>query len=200
MRGIIWACVVGVFWSVSIVQPQHACSEVTDTQWEELLKAAGNEDWNHGFDLAAKYLHELKHSDPRLPRLRYIFLYTAAGKVSEGKMSYDCLTSVTKNLVGEEIILPYRQISAQQKPADLNFICQPGKEKGMLFVAATNKKGTTVHDFEYIKLRDVFDVEEHDGKWASISGVIDAITPNPNKSTAIVLRIYISDGSVKLRD
>jgi len=67
-------------------------------------------------------------------------------------------------------------------------------------VAATSKKGSTIHDFEYIKLKDGFNVEGHDAQYASISGVIDAIKPNPNKSLAFVLRIYISNGSVKLKD
>lgn len=200
MRRTIWACVVGILCVFSSVQLQYARGEVTDTQWETLLTAAGNEDWNQGFDLAAKYLKELKESDARLPRLRYIFLYTAAGKVSEGKMSYDDLPTITKDLIGKEIVLPYRQIATNPKPGDLNFILKPKDADGQLFVAATNKAGTTIHDFEYIKLKDGFDLEGHDEQYASISGVIDAIKPNPNKSAAIVLRIYISNGSVKLKE
>ncbi|PWU03770.1 MAG: hypothetical protein C5B53_00060 [Candidatus Melainabacteria bacterium] len=200
MRAVIRACVLGVLCFFSIFQLQKSCGEVTDTQWETLLNATGNEDWNQGFDLAAKYLKELKESDDRLPRLRYIFLYTAAGKVSEGKMSYDQLSAITKDLVGKEIVLPYRQIAVAPKPGDLNFICEPKDTKGQLFVAATNKAGTTIHDFEFIKLKNVFKLEGHDAEFASIFGVIDAIKPNPNRSAAIVLRIYISNASVKLRD
>lgn len=200
MRRSIWACVVGILCIFSIIPLEYARADVTDTQWEALLKAAGSEDWNQGFALSAKYLKEFKEGDARLARLRYILLYTAAGKVSEGEMSYDDLPAITKELVGKNIVLPYRQIAINPKLGDLNFIVRPMDTDGELFVAATNKAGTTIHDFEYIKLKDGFDLEGHDGQYASISGVIDAIKPNPNKSAAIVLRIYISNGSVKLKD
>jgi len=200
MRRITWACVVGLLCIFSIVQLQYACAEVTEAQWEALLKAVGGEDWNQGFDLVEKYMKETKEGDVRLPKLRYVLLFTAAGKVSEGKMSYDRLSEITKDMVGKEIIFPYRQIDTDPKPGDLNFILQPKDANRDLFVAATNKAGTTIHDFEYIKLKDDFKVEGHDGQYASIFGVIDAIKPNPNKSLAIVLRIYISNGSVKLKE
>jgi len=199
MRKALSARVVGVLCIFSILQLQYARAEVTDMQWEALLTAAGDEDWNQGFDLAEKYLKELKEDDERLPRLRYIFLYSAAGKVSEGKLSYDRLPAITKDLIGKNIVLPYRQIVTHPKPGDLNFIVKSKDANGQLFVAATNKTGTTVYDFEYIKLKDGFNWEGHDDQYASISGVIDAIKPNPNKSAALVLRIYISNGSVKLK-
>ena len=192
--------VIALLCLFSIIHLEHARAEVTDTQWKALLKAASDEDWNEGFDLARQYLQQLDGSDERLPRLRYIYLYTAAGKVSEGSMSYDRLPEITKNVVGKQIVLPYRQISTAPKPGDLNFIVEPKESKGQLFVAATNKAGTTIHDFEYIKLKDAFDLASHDDQYASVSGVVDDIKPNPNKSAAIVFRIYISSGCVAIRD
>ncbi|MBX9771665.1 MAG: hypothetical protein K2X29_09855 [Candidatus Obscuribacterales bacterium] len=48
--------------------------------------------------------------------------------------------------------------------------------------------------------RSNFEVASHDGEPASISGTVDKIQPNPNKSAAIVLRVYISQGEVSLTD
>jgi len=49
-------------------------------------------------------------------------------------------------------------------------------------VAATNKTGTSILAFEYTQLREPFDFAHHQDETASISGTIDAIVPNPNKS------------------
>ena len=141
----------------------------------------------------------MKEDDKRLPRLRYIYLYAAAGKVSEGEMSFDDLERSVKDFIGKEVVLPYRPITQDCKGA-LNFICGSEGAKDKLFVAATNKTGTTIHSFEYVQLKESFDIASHEGEEASVGGIMEAIKPNPNRSRAIVMRIYISKGFIKLKE
>jgi hypothetical protein len=63
-------------------------------------------------------------------------------------------------------------------------------------VIAANKSSTTIHAFEYMKLREAVDFAAHAGEWGSITGTLRKIAPNPNKSRAIVMRIYVDDATV----
>jgi hypothetical protein len=183
---------------LAVAQQPEQNTEVTEAQWRSVLVAVSNEDWGTAVELSSKYLKQLNEDDERLPRLRYIYMYAAAGKVSEGGMSFDELEQSLKAFSGKEVVLPYRPI-AQHCKGDLNFICPAEGGKDQLIIAATNKAGTTIHAFEYVQLKESFDLASHDGEEASISGTIDSIQSNPNKSRFLVLRIYISGASVTLK-
>jgi len=183
----------------ALPQEPKPAVEVTDQQWQELLLAVSNENWDTAVDFSAKYLKQLKEGDERLPRLRYIYLYAAAGKVSEGGMSFDQLAESLKDFIGKEVNLPYRPITEHCRGA-LNFICSSEGTKDKLQVAATNRAGTTIHAFEYVLLKEPFDIGGHEGQQASLGGIIDSVIPNPNKSRFLVMRIYISKGFVMLRE
>lgn len=197
MSRIIFAMLLLCAAGLSAAAQTKPSTEVTEAQWHDVLVAVTNEEWSTTVELSSRYLKQLKESDERLPRLRYIYLYAAAGKVSEGEMSYDELEKSVKDFVGKEVVLPYRTIALHCR-GDLNFICPDDKDKDKLMVAATNKMGTNIHAFEYVQLKEPFDFASHDGEEASISGTIDSIQPNPNKSRVLVMRLYISKASVNL--
>lgn len=199
MKRIIIAvlCLYALSLSALAQQPKPT-AEVTDKQWRNLLVAVSNENWDMAVNLSSKYLKQLKERDERLPRLRYIYVYAAAGKVSEGEMSFDELEQSVKDVIGKEVVLPYRPITQNCRGA-LNFICSSEGAKDKLFVTATNKTGTTIHSFEYVQLKENFDVASHEGEEASIGGIIEAIKPNPNRSRAIVMRVYITKGVIKIK-
>ena len=186
-------------YSMALAQGSKTPAEVSEKQWQGVLVAANDEEWDKAFQLAAKYIKQMKEEDERLPRLRYIYLYTAAGSVSAGVMSFEELERVVKDFDGKEIELPYRPIAVDCH-GDLNFICATESSKDKLIVAATNKAGTTIHAFEYVQLKEKFDAASHQGENASIGGVIEAIKLNPNKSRFLIMRIYITGGFVILKD
>ena len=191
-----------IFLAVTVVwaspQQPKPSSTVTDDEFQKLLVAVSNEDWDTAAGLSSKYLRQMKIDDERLPRLRYIYLYSAAGRVSEGRMEFDDLATSAKEFIGKSVVLPYRPITLECRGA-LNFICPSKDAKDKLVVAATNKTGTTILAFEYVQLKEPFDFASHEDEEASIIGYIQAIVPNPNKSRAIVMRFYISDASIKLK-
>src|SRR5215510_12785430 len=165
----------------ALAQAPKTSAEVSAQQWQDVLVAVSNEEWDKTFQLATQYLGQLKVDDERLPRLRYIYLYAAAGRVSAGAMSFDELERVTKDFNGKEIELPFRTI-AMNCHGDFNFICATEATKDKLVVAAANKAGTNIHAFEYVTLKEKFDAASHKGERASIAGLIDAVKLNPNKS------------------
>lgn len=168
---------------------------VTEKEWNSLLAAASGEKWTEAVTLSDKFLQTMEEKDERLPRLRYIYLYTAAGKTSEGKMSFAELEKLAKTMEGKQITTPYRQFAKD----GMNFICQTSDSPNKLMTTACNKDGTTILAFEYTTLKNNFDAGAHEGKHASLSGILASAVPNPNHSRAIVMRIYISDAAVRFK-
>lgn len=172
---------------------------VTEKQWQEVLSAVSDEQWDTAFALSSKYMKLLKEEDERLPQLRYIYLYAAAGRVSVGRMDYDALGQAIKGFEGKSISLPYRTVLAGCR-GELNFICGSQGSEDRLMVAATNRTGTSILAFEYVQLKEKFDAAAHEGKQASIDGRIESIKPNPNRSNIVILRIYVNGGVIKLKE
>ena len=179
-------------------QKTKTADEISDKQWQELFVALDDENWGVAFNLSTKYLKQLKDNDEAksIGNLRYMCLYSAAGKVFEGKMSYDKLEEFVKGFVGKKLVFPYRQISVKRK--GFNFIAPSSETKNKAMVTAANKAGTTILAFEYLEIKDNFDFAKHDGEEVAIGGIAKSIIPNPNKSNIVILRIYISDGYVML--
>lgn len=176
---------------------QQQTATVTDDDFQKILVAVSNEDWDTALFLSSRSLKQIKDDDKRLLRLRYIYLYAAAGKVTDGKMDFDYLAKLAKQLVGKDVVLPYRPITMKCRGA-MNFICPSGDKNDRVMVTATNKAGTSILAFEYVQLKEPFDFAHHEDDAASISGTIDSIVPNPNKSRAIVMRLFISNAVVHL--
>ncbi len=202
MKQLILILLLLSFTLISVsAQKAKTSDEMTDKQWRELFTALGDENWDTAFDLSTKYLKLIKGYDEAksIANLRYICLYSAAGKVSVGKMSYEKLEEFVKDFVGKELVFPYRQVAVKCQGA-LNFICSSDGAKNKAFVSAANQAGTTILAFEHLQLKEDFDFAKHDGKEAAVGGVAKSIVPNLNKSNIVILRIYISDGYIVLAE
>jgi hypothetical protein len=182
-------------------QTPRPATALSEKQWDDLVTALEKEDWVTAEKLSWNYLALVKTDDEaKTPgRLRYMYLYSAAGKVATGKMNYDELAKRIKDFAGKEIVFPYRPVKKEcQAGFDSNTVCK-GNDNKRFFITGTNHDITTIHDFEYIQLKEDFDFEENDGKLATIIGRIDSIAPNPNRSRLLILRIYVSDAYTKTR-
>ena len=78
----------------------------------------------------------------------------------------------------------------------MNAICITDPHATSFMVVAADKTNTTIHAFEYVTLQQAVDFAAHVGEWGSITGTLRRLEPNPNKSRAIVLRIYIDEATV----
>jgi hypothetical protein len=168
------------------------------TPWKSLLTALSTEDWDTAHQLSKTLLDEIKNEDneKNLARLRYMFLYSAAGRVLAGKMTYDELEAAVKPFVGKELVVPFRTVREQCGGRNLNLICADNPDKKSLLVPATNQKGTTILIFEYYKFKGNPKLPSLVGSQASLSGTVSSIQPNPNRSNLIIVRVYLADAKV----
>ena len=165
-------------------------------EYDRILQLVSNEDWKAASDAAASYLAKTGTSGDLQARLRYIVIYTTAGAVSTGAFDFDVLNNRLKPFIGKSVTLPDRPVINDAQPGRMNAICISDPHATSFMVIAANKTNTTIHAFEYVKLQQAVDLATHAGEWGSITGTLRKIEPNPNKSRAIVLRIYIDDATV----
>jgi len=123
-------------------------------------------------------------------------IYTTAGAVSTGAFDFDVFNKRLKGFVGKSVSLPLRSVVNDAHRGSMNAICVSDPHATSFMVVAANKTNTTIHAFEYVTLQHAVDFAAHVGESASITGTLRRIEPNPNKSRAIVLRIYIDDATV----
>ena len=180
--------------------PVAICRGETGTEdqkeYDRILYLISNEEWKAASDAAASYLAKTGTSEDLQARLRYIVIYTTAGAVSTGAFDFDVLNNRLKPFIGKSVTLPDRPVINDAQPGRMNAICISDPHATSFMVIAANKTNTTIHAFEYVKLQQAVDFATHAGEWGSITGTLRRIEPNPNKSRAIVLRIYINDATV----
>ncbi len=174
----------------------ETATEGQDNEYDRILRLISNEDWTAASDAATSYLAKAGTSEDLQARLRYIITYTTAGAVSTGASEFDVLDERVKGFVGKSVTLPYRPVVNGACSGGMNTICISDPHATSFMVVAANKTSTTIHAFEYMKLRQAVDFAAHAGEWGSITGTLRKIEPNPNKSRAIVMRIYIDDATV----
>lgn len=172
-------------------------SKGSEAVWDDMLKALSTEDWDTAFKDASKLRENLPANDTKklTEKLRYMYLYSAAGRVLSGSMSYDELDKIVKTEVGKQIIFPFRPVTDDCQTA-FNFICADHFKDKKLMVTASNRTATTILAFEYLTFRQDPGLRKYVGRYISLSGKVTAITPNPNRSNLIILRIYVEDALV----
>jgi hypothetical protein len=165
-------------------------------EFDRLLELISNENWKAASDAATFYLAKAGNSEDLQARLRYIIIYATAGAVSTGASEFDVLNKRLKGFVGKSVTLPDKPVVTGDCSARMNAICIGDPHATSFMVVAANKTSTTIHAFEYVKLQQAVDFAAHAGESGSITGTLSKIEPNPNKSRAVVLRIYIDDATV----
>ncbi len=202
MRFFVLFFALASFAFTASAQSSTGPDSLTDKQWDELFDKLANERWKEAFDLSSGYITRLKNDDSAdsIGNLRYILIYSAAGAVSVGDLSYDDLEKELPKVVGKKIVTPFRPLGIECQPPMFNHICG-SKEKGDsdAMTTATNRQATSILAFEYIKLADRFNFSKHKGKPAAVVGIANEIVPNPNRSNIVIVRIYIEKAEILLR-
>lgn len=181
-----------------IVQPVRA-GEIPEPDWLKMADAMYLENWDKSSALAAQNLQRLKTDNPKkqLAQLRYIYLYSLAGKVSEGKMTFAEFERVAKTFVGQEFMLVSRQLLADCS-TKVNYICAAKNNERVLRVTATNRSATKIHLFEYVVLNERFDVRANSEKLAFLGGNLKKVESNLYKSDMKIMRLVFDKGYVKV--
>jgi hypothetical protein len=181
-----------------IVQPVRA-GEIAEADWLRMADAMYLENWEKASTLAAQNLQKLKtdNAKKQLAQLRYIYLYSLAGKVSEGKMAFAELERVAEGFVGQEFMLVSRQLLSDCK-TKVNYICAVKNNDRVLRVTATNRSATKIHLFEYVVLSERFNLRANSEKLAFLSGNLKKVETTLHKSDMKIMRLIFDKGYVKV--
>ncbi|HEX8251208.1 MAG TPA: hypothetical protein VF599_23750 [Pyrinomonadaceae bacterium] len=185
--------------SKKIVQPPVNAGEIPEADWLRMADAMYLENWEKASALAAQSLQKLKtdNAKKQLAQLRYIYLYTLAGKVSEGKMTFAEFERVANTFVGQEFLLVSRQLLADCN-TKVNYICAAKNNDRVLRVTATNRTGTAIHLFEYVVLGERFDVRANSEKLAFLGGNLKKVESSLYKPDMKIMRLVFDKGYVKV--
>jgi hypothetical protein len=181
-----------------IVQPARA-GEIPEADWLKMADAMYLENWEKSSTLAAQNLQKLKtdNAKKQLAQLRYIYLYSLAGKVSAGKMPFAEFERVANTFVGQEFMLVSRQLLADCN-TKVNYICAAKNNERVLRVTATNRAATTIHLFEYVVLSERFDLRANNEKLAFLGGNLKKVESNLYKPDMKIMRLIFDKGYVKI--
>lgn len=181
---------------------------ISDKEWQTINDALRTEDWKRSSELSSQLLSRVKIENEikQLAQLRYIYLYSLAGKVitysmAHSKVNEDAarreLNEAADNLVGKEFIMPARQFLADCGKV-LNYICRVSKNDNALRVTATNKEGTAIHSFETVLFDQKIDLKEFVGKEVFLGGTLAKIDFNEDKSDLWIMRLSFVKGFVRV--
>jgi hypothetical protein len=197
---------------VKAVQPvptaAKVVTEISETDWNILASSLRAEDWNKSAALAAAHLENLKTENEKkqLAQLRYIYLYTLAGKILafnaqkntlEAEKTWSELDRVMETFIGREFVLPPRPF-ASDCAKRLNFIC-PVKNNPQAFrTTATNKEGSAIHSFDYVLFDQPIDIKEFREKETFLGGTLQKAEYNDDKSKPWVIRLFFNKGFIRV--
>lgn len=181
-----------------VIQPAVA-GAISEADWLKMADAMYAENWETASTLAAQNLQKLKteNAAKQLAQLRYIYLYSLAGKVSEEKLAFAELERIAQTFIGQEFLLVGRQLLADCN-TKVNYICAAKNNNRILRVTATNRTGTAIHLFEYVVLDERFDVQANSEKVAFLGGSLKKVESSLYKPDMKVARLIFDKGYIKL--
>lgn len=191
----------------NILSVKNVKADISGEDWDKLETALKLEDWTKTSILANEYLKKLvtETKDGKKARLRYIYLYSLAGKVisysfsgyrDQELLARNLLDEAAKNFVGEEFIFPVRKMLADCKGV-VNYVCESKDNAGYLRIAATNADGSSIHFTEYIELsRLKFEVKRYDKADVVLGGKLKGVRINPKRSNLMVMTLQFEDGFI----
>lgn len=186
---------------------KFAVKNISEQDWRIMEDALLEDNWAKSARLSKDYLGKLKAetTDKQIARLRYIYLYSMAGKVlaysfaekqAEVDKAREELKKAASELIGKRFMFPTRRILSECNDV-INYICPAKNKAGFLYVVAANSNGTVASpSIEYLDMGLKFDVEKHDKKSAVLTGNLRRIELNPEISNVWIMRMYFDDGFV----
>lgn len=188
--------------------PAQTLEEIPDADWTDLIVAVQSENWQQSALLASGYLTKIKveNSKKQIARLRYILLYSLAGKVVEASLEGKTpeenaarikLEKTANDFLGKEFFMPSRELSDDCQ-GKVDYICRSTQQENVLRLTATNKEATAILSFEYVRLKEDFNLKKNIGNQAILSGILNKVEFNPLKSNVWIMRLFFENGAVNV--
>lgn len=182
-------------------------AKIPEADWNNLEAILKREDWGRSAALSKSYLDKLtaENDTGQLARLRYIYLYSLAGKIIGhsflGEKSAETetraeLEQAARGFIGKDFIFPVRTILADCTGV-VNYVCESKDNTGFLRIAATNSNATAIHSFEYIEMSLALNTTIHHKRDVVLGGVLHSVRFNPEESNTWIMILQFESGFVK---
>ena len=174
-------------------------TEVAADDWQKLTNLLSAEDWTKASASSNNWLGKLKSENDKkqLARLRYFYLFSLAGSVSQGKLPIAELEKAVNSFIGKEFILLDRNVLGDCNKS-LNYLCPVTNTPKAVRVTATNKDFTLIHAFEYVDLLQEFDFKANNLKNAFVGGKLTGAEFNTAAQPVWIMRLYFDEGWVQV--
>ncbi|GEM_PF-3776057 len=165
---------------------EESDEDIEGTPWfqlQDLFKSENSDVVNTiamgNFDLAVQKANQYLN-DPKLQltatqqaNLRYMHIFAMAGLVADGKRTNNDLEMVMNQYKDLHLITQHLPIT-KGNAMPFNQIQIEKMKRTSLDVTVTDNEGLTIHSFLRIELNNPFELNEHIGERAYISGILSA--------------------------
>jgi hypothetical protein len=173
---------------------QSYAQTLTHEDFKGLIPYLKIEDWKSAFEESSQFLKSAdKDTSEFHAIILYINIFSAAGMVTENKMTYKELKKNIMKFQGQKIIMPAHPVTMKDGALrQIKFDVTDSTNEA--FTSATNSKGSNILCFEKFLFKDKINLDEFPEKsYVRCGGTLEKIETNPNKSTIWILRLTITD-------
>jgi hypothetical protein len=153
-----------------------------EKKYNELLENLSSENWSKSEKLSKvllAYAETIDSMQTEKKVLRYIYIYSTAGLLSERKLSKEEALKKVISLKGKEMRMPSHPFNSK---CYVNCTHLVDEEPHTFFSGVNNSKGTQIFSFEYVKIKDRIKEtkDQLEGKYINLSGELNEITVEGN--------------------
>ena len=167
---------------------------LTYDDFKSLIPYLQTENWKSAFKESTKLLKSAdKDTSEFHAIILYINIFSAAGMVTEGQMTYKELENNVMKFQGRKIIISAHPVTIKDGALrQIKFDVTDSTNAA--FVAATNSKGTYILCMEKFTFKDKINLDDFPEKTiVRCGGTLEKIETNPNKSMIWILRLTVKD-------
>ncbi|MBK6901469.1 MAG: hypothetical protein IPH04_01310 [Saprospirales bacterium] len=169
----------------NFIEPQA----ITYDDFRSLIPYLKTEDWESVFNQSSKLLRFADNDTSELKAIvLYINIFSAAGMVTEGQMTYEELELKVMKFQGAKIIMAGHPVSKMKGNTIRQTYFSSTATTNEAFTTATNLKETSILCFEKFYFNEKINPDDFKDSFVRCGGTLEKIETNPNKSPTWVLR------------
>jgi hypothetical protein len=171
-------------------------AQITHADFQQLIPDLKKEDWKPVYKKSGALLTANANDSSEMHAMMvYIHLFSGAGLVSEGKMSYKKLKEEVVPLVGQNILMAAHPFNKKEGSLNSTSLSKEGKE-WKAFSAAANQSGTNILCFENFSLIQA-PLPFKEKTFIRCGGILKSIEFNPNESNVWIMRLNVESAFVR---
>jgi len=171
-------------------------AQITRADFQQLIPDLKKEDWKPVYKKSGALLTANPSDTSEMHAIMvYIRLFSGAGLVSEGKMSYKKLKEEVMPLVEQNILMAAHPFNKKEGSLNSTSFSKEGKE-WKAFSAAANQRGTNILCFENFSLIQA-PLPFKEKTFIRCGGILKSIEFNPNESNVWIMRLNVEGAFVR---